>query len=666
MNAKAWSTLLLSVLALLVGCGGASAPPKPPTAQVADAPEGSDEAESAEGSTLGTAVGGDALVPVTDQDARWGSETAPVTLVMFTDLQCPFCGRAAVTIDALRREYGADRLRVVYKHNPLPFHKDAQPAALVAQAIFELAGFDAFLAFTHRAYENRGELSDQNLVQWAREVGVQRADLRLQLASAKRKVEADKALANDRGAQGTPTFFINGVFVSGAQPIDKFRAVIDDQLERARGLTDRGVPAERLYVELVRRQGAKAEPSSRKPPPPPDTTVWKVPVGKSPVIGAKDAPVTIVVFADLQCPFCRRAHATLEELLKRYPDKIRIVFKHNPLPFHPQAIPAALVSEEAYKRGKSKLFWEAVELLYDRQPNNLDEAGLLEVAKSLKLNLHRVKQVLKEDPKTQKPKASKTIIDDQDLASSLNARGTPHFFINGRRLPGAQPIEKFQALIDERLASAEELMRTKKLRPGQVYAAIMKTAKEEDAPETKKLPAVSTANPSRGPRNAPVVVRMFSDFQCPFCSRVEPTLEQLEKQFPGKIRIVWHNLPLPFHKDAPLAAAAALEARAQQGDRGFWAMHELLFANQRALDMASLEGYAQQIGLKLDRFRDALGTGKHKAAIDKDLAMARAAGISGTPGFVINGYFVSGAQPFPAFAKVVRRALEDRRKGRKP
>src|SRR5581483_2482422 len=105
--------------------------------------------------------------------------------------------------------------------------------------------------------------------------------------------------------------------------------------------------------------------------------------------------------------------------------------------------------------------------------------------------------------------------------------------------------------------------------------------------------------PVKGPRDAPVTLLEFSDFQCPFCGRVGPTLKQLEDEYKGKLRIAFKNRPLPFHQNAQLAAEAALAA----GDQGkFWEMHDKLFANQQALERADLEPYAQEIGLNVNQF----------------------------------------------------------------
>jgi protein-disulfide isomerase len=252
---------------------------------------------------------------------------------------------------------------------------------------------------------------------------------------------------------------------------------------------------------------------------------------------------------------------------------------------------------------------------------------------------------------------------DQDQADDLKANGTPHFFINGRRLVGAQPVEKFRAMIAEEVLKAEALVRAG-TPAAKVYDKLMATAKTLDPPEKKVVAAPSRANPSRGPANAKVVVQMFSDFQCPFCKRVNPTLEELERTYPKDVRVVWRNLPLPFHADALPAAEAAMEAFAQKGDRGFWAMFELIFAAQGqsdALSRQSLEGYAAQLGLDLQRFTNALDTHVHVPAIEADKKAASDAGITGTPAVVVGEYYISGAQSLPRFRKAVDMALGKRK-----
>src|SRR5262249_34471779 len=148
------------------------------------------------------------------------------------------------------------------------------------------------------------------------------------------------------------------------------------------------------------------------------------------------------------------------------------------------------------------------------------------------------------------------------------------FFINGRKLSGAQPIEKFSALIDEELAKADE--RIKKGTPAaQIYSETIKDGKVANPFDlAKTTPAITKDNPSKDTPKAPLTIQVFSDFQCPFCKRVLPTIAEIEKAFPGRVRIVWRNNPLPFHREARPAANAAMEAFVLGGNKAFWKYHD--------------------------------------------------------------------------------------------
>src|SRR5262249_167723 len=141
------------------------------------------------------------------------------------------------------------------------------------------------------------------------------------------------------------------------------------------------------------------------------------------------------------------------------------------------------------------------------------------------------------------------------------------------------------------------------------------------APDANKIYEIAPAAdaPFKGGKNAKVVLQEFSDFQCPFCSRVTPTIKQLIDEYKDKIKIVWRNYPLPFHKEAQPAAEAAMEVYAQGGADKFWAYHDLLFANQRALSRADLEKYAEEVGgINMAKFRAALDNKTHEARVKAD------------------------------------------------
>ena len=174
------------------------------------------------------------------------------------------------------------------------------------------------------------------------------------------------------------------------------------------------------------------------------------------------------------------------------------------------------------------------------------------------------------------------------------------------------------------------------------------------------MPTIGNA-PQRGPKNAKVTIVEFSDFQCPFCKRVEDSVNQVMKDYGDKVHFVWRNKPLPMHPDAPLAAQAAMEAYKQKGSDGFWKMHDLLYGGQGGdgLKREALEKYAGQIGLDMTKWAAALDAGTHKPEVDADQKMGNDEGINGTPAFVINGYFINGAQPYAKFRKVIERAIAE-------
>jgi protein-disulfide isomerase len=605
------------------------------------------------------AVADQGPVPVSAADPSWGNANAPVTLVEFSDLQCPFCNRMNATLDQLRQNYGPTKLRIVWKNNPLPFHNHARPAAEVAMALYEKGGASWFWQF-HNAVFQKGLTGPEVIVDSFKFTGLSEQQVNALVArgSAARKVDDDLALGRQTGVQGTPASFINGVFLSGAQPYERFSAIIDEQLVAANQLVGKGVPLGQIYARLSTENKLKAPPAPPASPSHPaddDKSVWRVPVGTSPARGNAAAPVTMIMFSDYQWPFCVRAAATVATLATDYGDKLRVVFKNNPLPFHPRAEPSAELALEARAQKGDAGFWKVNDLLWARS-GKLEDQELEGIAAAAGLNVAAVTKAIS----THKHKA--LIDQDADLADEVMAMGTPHFFINGVRVVGAQPLEKFKEVIDAQLAVAKAEI-AKGTPAAKVYEALQKDAKTPPPPEKKTLPAPTKDSPSRGPATAKVTVQIIADFQCPFCKRVNPTLTELDAAYPGKLRFVWRNKPLPMHANAPLAAEAAMEAFAQKGSAGFWKMHDLMFANlgeqPDALERPSLERYAAAVGLDAGKFAAALDGHTHKAFVDAESKMADDAGITGTPGFVINGYFVSGAQPLSKFKKLVDRAFKE-------
>jgi len=179
--------------------------------------------------------------------------------------------------------------------------------------------------------------------------------------------------------------------------------------------------------------------------------------------------------------------------------------------------------------------------------------------------------------------------------------------------------------------------------------------KVETFVEEPRIQVATEGHPAKGPATAPVTIVEFSDFQCPFCSRVEPTLSQIEQKYGDKIRVVFRQFPLnSIHPMAQKAAEASLCAN-EQGK--FWQMHDAMFGDQEKLQVADLKAKAGKLGLDQAKFDQCLDTGKYVARIEDDTKAGAAAGVSGTPAFFINGRSLSGAQPYEALAQVIDQEL---------
>ncbi len=164
----------------------------------------------------------------------------------------------------------------------------------------------------------------------------------------------------------------------------------------------------------------------------------------------------------------------------------------------------------------------------------------------------------------------------------------------------------------------------------------------------------SAGHPEIGGKDAPVTIVEFSDFQCPFCGRAEPTLKQVREKYGDKIKLVYLDFPLGMH-DHAIDAASAGRCAGEQGK--FWEMHDAMFADQSKLAPADLKASAKKIGLDTAKFDECLDKGKYKTAIEADMAQGRSLGIDGTPAFYINGRPLTGAQPFDKFQTTIDEEL---------
>jgi protein-disulfide isomerase len=168
-------------------------------------------------------------------------------------------------------------------------------------------------------------------------------------------------------------------------------------------------------------------------------------------------------------------------------------------------------------------------------------------------------------------------------------------------------------------------------------------------------------DPMLGDKDAPVTIVEFSDFQCPYCRRVQPALKRLMEEYEGKVRLVFRDFPLrSIHPQAQKAAEAAQCADDQDK---FWPYHDKLF-EQTALQIDDLKRYAKELGLDMAAFSQCLESDKHAAEVEKDLQDGRQVGVNSTPSFYINGQPLSGAAAYENFQELVDEALENHQSAR--
>jgi protein-disulfide isomerase len=613
-------------------------------------------------------------VPAEGAPAR-GAEQPLVTIVTFSDFECPFCARAAPTIDKLVDTY-PNEVQLVFRHNPLPMHRDAKPAANAAIEVYAQAGAQAFWKYHDLLFDHSKDLGLDALAEYAKGIeGVNPAQVRRAAKQRRHSsvIERDQKLARRLGARGTPAFFINGRKLMGAQPFAKFEQLVEEEIAFARRLMNEGTKRAQLYKAFMRSADRKPAPQPRRPRArkrkvPDPNAIYDIPVDDEPRRGPRHALVTLVEFGDFQCPFCERVQPTLDKIRQEYGNKVRIVWKNNPLPFHDGAMPAAIAAHEVYEQGGHRKFWQYHDLLFENQ-KSLGEDNLKKWARQIGgIHMGKFRRALENDEHKER------IQKQQQLARDRGARGTPGFFINGRHVGGAQPFSEFKKVIDEELERAKKL-----LKQGTPRRKIYEKAIEDGAttpqkiekggdpqagtpspqPDTYEVPVPEDA-PRKGDPDAPLVIQIFSDFQCPFCKRAVPTIERVLEEYEGQVQVVFRHYPLPFHQHAMPAARASIEVYEQQGDEAFWKYHDLLFENSKSLSRSTLERLANRVdGIDMDEFGQALDQDEHRARVKKDQQAVKDAGMRiGTPSFLIDGHLLQGAQPFSKFKSMIDAQLQ--------
>lgn len=268
--------------------------------------------------------------------------------------------------------------------------------------------------------------------------------------------------------------------------------------------------------------------------------------------------------------------------------------------------------------------------------------------------------------------AIEELVDETLLDAEAKAQGTSAEALLEAEAAKAPPVEQAQVqafydqiksrLGDTPLEAVESQIRARlehQRRAEAQHAFVASLREKADVQVDLEPPRIDVAadGPSRGPADAPVTIIEFSDYQCPFCKRAEPTLVQLLKRYPEQVRLVYRHFPLAGHEQARPAAEAAACAE----DQGkFWEYHDLLFESSPDLDADALRELAERAKLDLAAFDACVAAGTHADKVQADFEAGQEAGVNGTPAFFVNGIPLSGARALPEFVKLVERELAAR------
>lgn len=380
-------------------------------------------------------------------------------------------------------------------------------------------------------------------------------------------------------------------------------------------------------------------------------------------LGADTPLVTIVVFTDYACPPCGRTWQVMDHLVEDYGDDLRVVFRSYTIPGFARAEQAAEAALTAGAQGK---FWQMHRRLFEHAPN-FDRPTLLAHAEALGLDVKRFTDEL--DTGAQ----AAPRVQHRRQAKQLGIVGLPAMFINGRFVSGFVEEKAWHALVDQEIAAAKEMLAQGTPR-AELYDAFMQgavtrrvgTPEAADELQEKLAQKQAEADPLRGkdlkspkpderyrieagdapaigPDDAQVQVVAFLDYACPYCRRAwDQELQMLIEQKKGEVKFAVRHFPLPIHPSAKGAAQAAMAAQAQGK---FWEFQDKLLRHDGGFGRDLFLVWAKELDLDEQAFLAALDDPELASRIDEDQRLGYEVGVTGTPGFFVNGRYVRGFSP---------------------
>ena len=590
----------------------------------------------------------------------YGPKDAPIQLVAFGDpTKLEWRGVYRMIRDLLGEE---DDLLLIYLALPQP---KVRGADMVARALIAAHRQGRFWAMHDQVCLYPELRSEQEMLRLARWTGL---DLRkfsraMDAPSTRAELKGIRAMAEEITVLRTPALLLNGRRVAGVAELPLALAQERNAVARllASGVV-RALVAERRILER-RSDPADAgiedtgppdmeEPSEGEeelqPPPrssgdsppmtPGDGTQGSpLPISGSPARGAAEAMVTVVAFADLVSPFYAELQPVIARLMDAFPEDLRLVIKHFPLPHHPMAPMAAEAAQEAHSHGS---FWP----MHDRLValgSRLSREQILTLAVDQDLDAEQMALALNDG------RHRARVQEDVSLGRSLRVRASPTLFINGQRVEGVRPFDELEDLVKAELEEANRL-RQNGVALSDLHGTRVRAALEAEALRLAHLPSARRTvvraskifqvplNPTlcRGPFDAAVTVVEFLDPARPAGGELGPLVDELVREG-GGLRQCLRLVPAPGKNGSSEEAAAILAEAAAQGRLGPYLTR--LRSLKPPLMVAGLGRVAQQAGVDKGMLAAALRDGRHQTRIEEDRTLAEKFGLARFPTFFVNG-----------------------------
>jgi protein-disulfide isomerase len=295
--------------------------------------------------------------------------------------------------------------------------------------------------------------------------------------------------------------------------------------------------------------------------------------------------------------------------------------------------------DERWRRDQPSEHAQAVQQLYDGRKNAIDAM----VAEMLIEQAAKAKGMTPQEfTDVEVARRIKPVTDGQVAAFFQQNQAQ----MQGRGFEAMSPAIR-RYLEDEQRGSAYQALVAELRKAGPAVSMVIDSPRYDIA--------VSPDDAALGAASAPVTVVEFSDFQCPFCARVMPTLKRVKETYGDRVRIVWKDFPLTSIHPQAFKAAEAGQCAREQGK--FWELHDRMFANQQALEPDALKKYAADAGLEMAKFNACFDSSKYGERVQEHMGLGTKLGVSSTPTTFVNGRLVSGAQPYEVFARIIDEEL---------